>query len=779
MRATTVSGVEFGGCVAVNDPLAGAPLAPDLVDVGFVRSKILPRRLPLGAISRPRLLERLRAGRRSSLTLLSAPAGYGKTTLLTAWQGSVAPTRCAWVSLDRRDTDPIRLWTHLIVALNEVEQRAGTGSLTALRARPDRLEEYALPVLLEELTGDGPDLVVILDDYHLAESPVVNATIEALLRYRPDRLQVVISTRADPVLGIPRLRAMGELSEIRAADLRFDRHEVAQFLAGVGVVGLSDEETSRLADSTEGWPAPLRLLALLIPQHEPRAFIDSFAGARRPVVEYLTTDVLELLEPAAQEFVLRVSILTRMCGALCDAVVGAPGSGILLAELERAGLFISADSAGDWYQQHHLFAEAMRLELARAEPELLPRLHLRAARWFEAAGDLESATDHAIESRDVAVAARLVAAQVESLAARGRWATVHGWLADLSWPSALADPELAWVRATSDTFAHDLDGAEQWLNTASSGVPEAVGSLTLPLGYRVEMLRSLVGVNDVSAAEHAAHRALAIAPGPMWQGAALAGLGQAQYLRGETAQARATLRRAVGLIPDAHPNLLVFAISNFALAEYADGGGPHADPVLDRAVEMMTIQPHTVVGAILHMALGERARAGGDPRAAVGWFGSAIAILGEGKRSAWLANAYLLNASAFRALGDTSGEIRCLDAADAILDTLSDPGDLARRSRSLRERARSVNRRRTRFGAVLSDREIAVLQLAGARLTQREIADQLFISFNTVKSHLRSAYSKLGVNSRDDALASLANLQGDPAPHHGDESTPATPTRAT
>ena len=226
------------------------------------------------------------------------------------------------MSLDRRDTDPVRLWTHLIVALNEVEPRAGTASLAALRARPDQIEEHVLPVLLEELTGDGPDLVVILDDYHLAENPAVDATVEAFMRYRPDRVQLVISTRSDPALGIARLRAVGDLLEIRAADLRFDQREVAQFLAGLGVVGLSDEETSRLAEGTGGWPAPLRLLALLIPEHEPSAFIDSFAGARRPVVEYLTTDVLELLEPDVQDFVLKVSILTRMCGALCDAVVG-------------------------------------------------------------------------------------------------------------------------------------------------------------------------------------------------------------------------------------------------------------------------------------------------------------------------------------------------------------------------------------------------------------------------------------------------------------------------
>ena len=552
---------------------------------------------------------------------------------------------------------------------------------------------------------------------------------------------------------------MGDLVEIRAAHLRFDQSEIERLLAGMGVVGLSDDEVLRLEEGTGGWPAPLRLLALLIQDHEPSDFINSFAGAQRPIVEYLTTDVLELLAPDAQDFVLKVSILTRMCGSLCDAVVGQPGSGTLLAELERASLFISVDSTGGWYSQHHLFAEAMRLELARTQPELLPPLHRRAANWYEETGDLESAADHAIESRDVALAARLVAAQVESLAARGRWATVRGWLAELSWPAALSDPELAWVRATSDAFGHDLDGAERWLDVAGSGAPESLGALGLPLGFRVEMLRALVGVNDVARSEGAAHRAVEIAPGPIWQGAALAGLGQALYLRGATTEARTTLRKAVSLIPDAHPNLLVLAIGNLALAEYADGDASHASPMLDRATQMMVMQPQTVTSAVLHMALGERARQEGDPRGAVGWFESAIQIFGAPRRSSWLANAYLLNAGAFHALGDATRENRCLDAADAILDTLPNPGDLVSRSAVLRQRASSVTRILTAFGEELSDREIAVIQLASQGLTQREIAEQLFISYNTVKSHLRTTYRKLGATSRDDALIRLASLR--------------------
>ena len=729
----------------------------------MIRSKILPKRLPTAVVSRPLLVERLQAGRGLGLTLLSAPAGYGKTTLLSAWLASPAPPRSAWLSLDRKDADPVRLWTHVIAALNEVEPRAGTASLAALRARPDEIEEQVLPVLLGELSGDGPDLVVILDDYHLAENPAVDSAVEAFMRYRPDRLQLVISTRSDPALGIARLRAAGDLLEIRAEDLRFDQREVARFLAGLGVVGLSDEETLRLTEGTGGWPAPLRLAALLMQDREPGVFIESFTGAQRPIAEYLTTDVLEVLEPEVQDFVVKVSILTRMCAALCDAVVGRSGSAKMLAELERANLFISVDSAGDWYSQHHLFAEAMRLELARTEHELSPTLHLRAARWFEEAGDLESAADHAIASKDVSVAARLVAAQVESLAMRGRWATIRGWLAELSWPAALADPELAWVRATSDAFSHDLEGALRWLDIASKGAGDAVGSLGVALGYRVELLRSIVGVNDVARGEEAGYRALEIAPGPVWKGGALAGLGQAQYLRGAIAEARSTLREAVALISDEHPNLLVFAIGTYALAEYADGHTVHAGPMLDRAVEMMATQPQTVTGAVLHMAVGERARLAGDPRGAVGWFESAVQIFGQGKRSAWLANAYLLEAGAMQALGDATGAVRCLDEADAILDTLSNPGDLHGRSMQLRHQAGSGMRTWTEFGQQLSDREIAVLRLAGEGLTQREIADQLFISYNTVKSHLKSTYRKLGATSRDEALTRLAEVR----PHTG------------
>lgn len=747
-----------------------------VIDVGVVAGKLLPSRLPSGAVPRETLTRKLTSGRHHRLTLVSAPAGFGKTTLLTAWGSAPESGPVCWVSLDRGDTDPTRFWTHVIAALAGHEPTAGTTSLAALRAHPEEFEAYTLPRLLDEIPREGPNFTLVLDDFHLAETAQISGDVEAFLRYRPDRLHLVLGTRSDPALGIARLRASGDLLEIRAEDLRFDDRELMSFLDGVGIVGLSRDERLRLAERTGGWPAPVRLLALLMPDHDRGDFMESLAHGSRTVVDYLTSDVLDLLSPDVHDFVVHASVLERMNASLCDAVTGTVGSGAILARLERSNFFTSVDATGEWYRLHHLFAEALHLELARTEPGLVPELHLRAAAWFEASGDLETATDHAIMSRDLSVATRLVSRQAQPLIGMGRWATVVRWLSDLSWPEAKADPELAYVRATAAAIRNDVDVAETWLDVAETGPSGMIGTMELPLGFRTDFLRATIGVNDVSRAEAAARRAIESAPAPAWRGVALSALGQAQYLRGDYGAARKVLRKAVGLIPDANPLLLTVAIGNLALAEYAEGSSRHAAPLLDGALEQLRAigQELTPAGAIVHMACGERARTDGDPRAAVGWFEAAIAMLERRTRSAWLANAHLLRAQACRALGDVTGETGSLDVADAILDRLPDAGGLAARSRELRQTVTGPVHRATEFGEQLSGREITVLQLAAAGLSQREIADQLFISYNTVKSHLKATYRKLGATSRDEAMTRWADLKGsglaapDPRDHPGD-----------
>ncbi|KQR15982.1 LuxR C-terminal-related transcriptional regulator [Cellulomonas sp. Leaf334] len=741
------------------------PVRP-VSDWGVIRAKLAPPRLPRGVVVRPGLLDTLREGRGRRLTLVSAPAGFGKTTLLAQWVQADLPGRFAWVSLDAGDCEPERFWAHVAAALAVVEPRVTDVTVAGLRARPQRTGDVVLPLLYEALAGGGEDLVLVLDDYHRAETPEIGAALAEFMRYRPERVQLVVSTRSDPALGVARLRAGGELVEVRADALRFDEAEVASFFDGIGLAGLTPAEGHQLAERTGGWPAPLRLASLLMPERGRATFIEQFSGASRHVVDYLAQDVLDLVDPATRDFLLQVSILGRFTGALCDAVAGTTGSGALLADLERANLFISVDSTGEWYHPHQLFTEALRVELTRTRPTLVPVLHARAAAWLEAAGDLEAATDHAIAAHDVRLASRLVAGQVQPMSAGGRSAGIRRWLAALSWPEALRDPELAFVRAVAASLANELDEATHWLDVARSGDPLALDAGGLPLGFRVDFLTSVMGVNDVEQARAAAQRAIDAAPNPSWHGIALACLGQAQYLAGQGPEAVATLRVAVGGISDANPIMLAFAVGNLGLAESAAGAEPHADPLLDRLTDVLRAAgaDRSVPAALLLLAQGERSRRLGDPQGALGGLRRAIDILEDMPRSAWLANAFLLLAAVERLVGHGPDALEAVDRAQGILDRLPDPGALVARSTELRAALAAPVRHAAEFGEELSEREVVVLRLAADGLQQREIADQLFISYNTVKSHLKAAYRKLGVASREAAIARLRQLDGAPAP---------------
>ena len=606
--------------------------------------------------------------------------------------------------------------------------------------------------------------MLVLDDYHRAETPEVSALLAEFMRYRPERVQLVVSTRSDPALGVARLRAGGDLVEVRADALRFDDAEVARFFDGIGMAGLTPTEGHQLAERTGGWPAPLRLASLLMPEHGRARFIEQFSGASRHVVDYLAQDVLDLLDPQTRDFLLRVSILGRLNGSLCDAVAGTTGSGAMLADLERANLFISVDSAGEWYHPHQLFTEALRVELTRSLPTLVPVLHARAAGWLEAAGDVEAATDHAIAAHDLPIASRLVAGQLQPMSVSAR-ANIQRWLAALSWPDAQRDPELAFVRAVSTSLANELDEAADWLDVARTGDLDALDAGGLRLGFRVDLLDGLLGVSDLGRAQEAAQRAVGGAPNPCWHGIALACLGQAQYLAGRGDEAIASLRVAVGEISDAHPVMLALAVATLGLAESSTGTEHHADPLLDRLTDVLRAVglDRSVPAAVLLLARGERARRLGDPQGALGELRCAIDILADVPRSAWLADAFLLLATTERLVGHGPGALDAVDRAQEVLDRLPDPGELVARAASLRAALAVPARHATQFGEELSEREVVVLRLAADGLQQREIADQLFISYNTVKTHLKAAYRKLGVTSRGAAIERLHQLDTAPA----------------
>jgi LuxR family maltose regulon positive regulatory protein len=516
--------------------------------VRLLRSKLTPPQARKGIALRGQLLDRLREGRGRKLTLVCAPAGYGKTTVLAQWcEADRGGTPFVWMSADEGDSDPVRFWSHLIAGLQAVHPRAGGASIEALRAGPTTVASVALPLLVDEL-ADAPPFVVVVDDWHLVRSTVCDETLRILLERGSPAVQVVLSSRSDPNLPVGRWRAHGELSEVHAIDLQLSHAEAAAFLHETNV-DLGPEDVARLTERTEGWAAGLSLASILLQrEQDPHAFVLDFAGDSRHFLEYISDDVLASVDEETREFLLRSSVLDEVSAAACDAVLEAHGSAAMLTEIERANLFlIPADRHGKTYRFHRLFVDVLRRELARTNPEAVAQLHSRASAWFEAQGDVESAVGHAIASRDLVKASDLVTFHWRSLANDGRLTTIARWLDELSWPEATAEPQLAVVRASlAAQTAQPADEIEHWLAVADAG------SRLGPLANRIAsiesgiaILRSLYLTQGVTPAVAAAKRTLELEPPKSgWRRQALLGLGQALYLQGKADEARAPLVEA-------------------------------------------------------------------------------------------------------------------------------------------------------------------------------------------------------------------------------------------
>ena len=321
---------------------------------------------PTNAVARPRLAERLNTAALPALTVVSAPAGFGKTTLLTEWAASLPAEACsvAWVSLDDRDNDPTLFWRYVVTALEAAIGGVGPGALQVLEASSQPMES-ALAGLLNDLNGLSTDVLLVLDDYHLIDTQEIHDAIAFVVEHQPPLFHVVIATRADPPIPLARMRARGQLVEVRAADLRFTAEESATYLNGRMGLALSNGDVAKLEDRTEGWIAALQLAALSMQgRDDASAFIAGFAGDDRYVVDYLVEEVLAHQRADARAFLLETSILERLTGPLCDAVTGRSGSKATLAALERANLFlIPLDDKREWYRYHHLFADVLRAHL--------------------------------------------------------------------------------------------------------------------------------------------------------------------------------------------------------------------------------------------------------------------------------------------------------------------------------------------------------------------------------------------------------------------------------
>jgi LuxR family maltose regulon positive regulatory protein len=401
------------------------------------------------------------------LLLVCTPAGFGKTTLVADWAAS-ASWPVAWLSLDPEDNDPARFWRYVVAALDRVCEGLAEQVLPRLSAPAVLSSEGVVTVLANRLESAPEELALILDDYHVIASESIHDAMGFLLDHLPPQLHVVISSRTDPPLPLARLRARGQLAELRATDLRFTPEEASGLLREVWGLDLAAEALAALEARTEGWAVGLQLAALSLRERpDPDAFLDGLAGTHRFVLDYLSEEVLERQPERVQAFLLQTSILERLCGPLCDAVTGGAGGQDMLEELERANLFlIPLDAERHWWRFHHLFGDLLRARLQRAEGSQLPELHRRAAAWCEQHGLIDEAIQHALASGNAIWAARLVEQHANETLRRGENVSLGRWLSMLPGEVVRSRPALCLAQSLMEFHRGHLDSAERLLEQA-------------------------------------------------------------------------------------------------------------------------------------------------------------------------------------------------------------------------------------------------------------------------------------------------------------------------
>ena len=734
----------------------------------LLRTKLAPPPVRAGLIPRARLDGLLETGAKGRLCLVDAPAGSGKTTLLGQWwRADHGGRRVAWLSLDDGDDDPVRFWSYVVEAFRVVEPGLGEGPLTLLQGpgAADVLTQVILPELLNELATSESDLVLVLDDYHLVTNAVCHASLGFFVDHLPANVHLMVATRVDPPLALARLRASGELVELRIAELGFTSAEADRLLGEAMGLELTADQTQRLWERTEGWAAGLYLAGLsLRGRPDPGPFIASFEAGHRHVVDYLGAEVLARQPEPLRSFMVRTSVLQRLSGPLCDAVLETEGSAELLAELEQANLFLIAlDDHRDWYRYHHLFAQLVYLELTGRDPDLVPLLHRRAAAWHQANGDVEAAVHHATAAGDYQRATDLVTRHWLAFARRGRVATVGRWLDGLPDEVVAAAPSVAvakvWIGGYRGVPKQEL---ERWLAAADAGDPGApVPDWAASVSFEAAIARAQFTYDDVGAVLEGARRAVELAgPGPSeasWM--ATAALGRNLYLAGRPAEARAVLGRvSLDQLPtERQPFVAVNILGVVSLL--AGEQGDHATAAALARQAMGVVKAGGVsfnpLNGIASIALAGALARQGELAEAEELLEQVLPLLDIESFQIQYAEALLALAKVRQGRGDGDGAQAAAEEARRLVAGFADPGMLTARLERAGRAAPPAGGRRTAPGPAgeLTERELVVLRLLATTLSQREIAQELYVSVNTVRTHVQGVYRKLGVASREEAVA--------------------------
>jgi LuxR family maltose regulon positive regulatory protein len=708
-------------------------------------------RLQRDTIRRSRLTQIL-VKARPALVLIVAPPGFGKTSLLSDWADR-DDRRFAWVTIAAQDNDPAVLWAYIGAAIaGKDPRRMPRDELLALMREQDPVE-----AALRAIDETDAELVLVLDDYHLIQNADCHATVFRFLESAPANLQVVMSSRVDPPLRLARDRAGRRLIEIGATDLRFTPDECEALLNRSMRLGLGRREVEVLHERTEGWPAGIYLAYLSLRRTSDRkAFVATFGASNRHVDDYLTEQVLPAFEPRDLDFMLATCLVDELCGSLADALTGGRSSAQRLVELERANVFLTPlDDTREWYRYHHLLSDVLRRELRRDAPEAASAQHLRASIWYEDAGDADLAIRHAIDGGYLERAARLIGGSYLQALELGRIATISSWLAKIGADRVEADPRLGVVRAWIMHFQGLHAEAEAALAAAQRSSFDGV----LPDGSSsMDASAALMGAafpgGDVGRMEANARRAFELEShaGSPWRTTVHVLYGFALVRNGRFEEADrylelgAELANRSGMWMDA-----VGAASLRALvaSQRDDGGAAERHARESVALSDAHGVTPTASGAFARAVLGAVLARNGHAEEGDSWLDEAIPALRALREPLPLAEALLAKAWSSHLLDRRSRAVAALDEADRLIAEMADPGHLATTRRIV---AREVHGHPPTQGEPLSSRELEVLRLLAEGLSKREVATTLFVSYNTVHSHVRAIYRKLGVASRGAAI---------------------------
>jgi ATP/maltotriose-dependent transcriptional regulator MalT len=737
-----------------------------------------PRR---GAVPRPRLHVSLLHSAETPLTVVVAPAGWGKTTLLSQWAHDPAESRgIAWLSLDVSDDDPLRFWTYVVSALQRGVPALTDHPLKALSAPGLEPLDLALPQVLNELSALDTEHVLVLDDFHVLSHPAIHGGVEFLLSYLPPALRLVIAGRSDPPLPLARLRARGELTELRAADLGFTVDEAAALMTAVAQTPFDAASVAPLWGRTEGWAAGLQLTALKVRSaDEPTLAAEEIRGDERHILDYLSIEVIDRLPADHRDLLERTSVLDRVSGSLCDEVLGRRGSAAVLEALDRANMFVlPVDPQREWYRCHPLLRDVLFRRLTRTDPDAGGPVLARAADWFLARDHVTEAVELRIRAGDDQLAAELLRSKIAWFLDHGAAATYLGLGQRLPATTVLGDPglcvALAWAAGFGGRYALMgpwLDAAEPLIGNESAPLPgwrtlrgaasimrareldtvradptaaaaEAAVALELEndptlLGYFVTRTVLGIALNDADRSDEALphltaawERSQSIGLSPLLGLQAVSALGWALLETGRLERLRRLLHERVPALEvsrerrddTAGPGLARLWMVQGRLA-HQDGDVVTARGLLERAVEL--------------------ARSFGEPSALV----AALTCLAEVRFSEHD------TAAAQQALVEASHVVRSDPVLPLFVERLT-----ATAQRRIGRPTPLPARLDDVMVETLTDRERAVLRALTGAATQREIGADLYLSINTVKGYTKSLYRKLGVATRQDAVQRARKL---------------------